>query len=60
MPSGPRLLFAAPTQIWHYVTVHGYRPPDAFIEGVLNYDPAWPDGPWVPGDARREYWKGRH
>jgi len=27
-------VYAAPTLIYHYVTVHGYRPPDEFIEAV--------------------------
>lgn len=29
-------VYAAPTMIYHYVTVHGYRPPREFIEAVLN------------------------
>lgn len=29
-------IFAAPTLIYHYVTEHKYRPPDAFIQAVLN------------------------
>jgi hypothetical protein len=28
-------LFIAPELVVHYVTGHGYRPPDAFIEAVL-------------------------
>lgn len=29
-------IFAAPTLIYHYVTEHGYRPPDIFIDAVMN------------------------
>jgi len=29
-------VFAAPTLIYHYVFAHNYRPPDVFIEAVLN------------------------
>lgn len=29
-------IFAAPTLIYHYVTAHGYRPPDLFIRAVLR------------------------
>lgn len=29
-------IFAAPDLIHHYVTVHDYRPPQVFIEAVLN------------------------
>ena len=32
-------VYAAPTLIWHYVTEHGYRPPDEFIDAVLADDP---------------------
>lgn len=28
--------FAAPTMIYHYVTEHQYRPPDQFVDCVLN------------------------
>jgi hypothetical protein len=28
--------YAAPEMVIHYVTVHGYRPPDGFISGVLQ------------------------
>lgn len=30
-----RHLFIEPELIVHYITAHGYRPPDAFIEAVL-------------------------
>jgi hypothetical protein len=33
---GPEDIFAAPALIYHYVTVHGYRPPASFIEAVLK------------------------
>jgi hypothetical protein len=29
-------VYAAPTLIFHYVTEHGYRPPEAFIRAVLE------------------------
>ncbi len=33
---GKSAIYAAPTLIFHYATVHNYRPPDEFIEAVLN------------------------
>jgi hypothetical protein len=36
--------YAAPDLVYHYVTAHGYRPPDGFIEAVLRH----PDGDAVP------------
>lgn len=32
-------IFAAPDLIHHYVTIHGYQPPEVFIEAVLNGPP---------------------
>lgn len=29
-------IYAAPALIYHYVTVHGYRPPDDFVEAVTK------------------------
>lgn len=29
-------VLAAPNLIWHYVTAHHYRPPETFIEAVLE------------------------
>lgn len=29
-------IYAAPTLIYHYVTVHGYRPPEEFVEAVTT------------------------
>lgn len=29
-------IYSAPTMIYHYVTAHSYRPPEEFIEAVLN------------------------
>ncbi|MGW0704864.1 DUF7919 family protein [Streptomyces sp. NPDC002643] len=51
--------FAAPHLIGHYVTDHGYLPPQPFIEAVLAFDPhgPWPARfpgirfPWIPDDA---------
>src|SRR5690242_18834771 len=38
-PSGIR--WTAPTMIYHYVVAHGYKPPGAFVNGVLRgtFDP---------------------
>ncbi|MBW6434835.1 hypothetical protein KZ829_13920 [Actinoplanes hulinensis] len=58
VPSGPGTMFAAPTLIWHYVTAHGYRPPDVFVLAVHGYDPEWTSGPWVPADADRRDSRG--
>jgi hypothetical protein len=30
------ILYVAPTLIYHYVAEHKYRPPDAFIDAVIN------------------------
>lgn len=30
------VIYTAPTRILHYIDEHGYRPPDAFIEAVIN------------------------
>ncbi|MCB9148107.1 MAG: hypothetical protein H6641_05050 [Caldilineaceae bacterium] len=30
------IVYAAPNLIYHYVIVHAYKPPDAFIEAVLR------------------------
>ncbi|AVT33142.1 hypothetical protein C6361_31005 [Plantactinospora sp. BC1] len=55
VPSGPGVMFAAPSLIWHYVTAHSYRPPTEFIEAVQQYDPGWISeaSPWIPDDATR-------
>ena len=29
-------IFAAPNLIYHYVAEHGYRPPDLFVDAVMN------------------------
>ncbi len=36
---GPALLYIAPGMIVHYIQAHHYRPPDEFIEAVLNCPP---------------------
>jgi hypothetical protein len=28
--------YVAPTMVYHYVTAHSYKPPDAFIDAVLK------------------------
>jgi hypothetical protein len=33
---GEEDIFAAPALIYHYVTVHNYKPPDAFIQAILH------------------------
>lgn len=55
VPAHPGTMFAAPTLIWHYVTVHRYCPPPAFVTAVRNYDSGWMTEPsrWIPGDAER-------
>ena len=54
VPAGDGVVFAAPTLVWHYVTAHGYRPPQAFVDALATYDPAWIDGPLIPDDAERD------
>jgi len=48
-------MFAAPSLVWHYVAVHSYRPPAAFVEAVERYDGRWvvEPSPWIPADAQR-------
>lgn len=36
---GKEDIFAAPTLVHHYVTVHHYRPPDVFVQAVLHGPP---------------------
>jgi hypothetical protein len=57
-PATPGVMFAAPTQVWHYVTAHEYRPPTEFVEAVRRYDAGWATepSPWVPPDAERRVW----
>jgi hypothetical protein len=33
------MIYVAPVLIYHYVAVHGYLPPDQFIEAVMNGTP---------------------
>lgn len=61
IPGGRGIAYVAPFLITHYVTAHGYRPPQAFMDAVLAVDldawasARWPDVPfpWVPDDAER-------
>lgn len=61
IPGEAGTAYAAPFLISHYVTVHGYRPPQVFVDAVLAVDldawaaARWPDVPfpWVPEDAER-------
>lgn len=41
--SGSDVIYVAPAMVYHYVTEHGYRPPDEFIDAVMR-------GP-LPGTA---------
>ena len=36
VPGLEGVVYAAPDMVIHYVVVHGYRPPDGFIEAVLG------------------------
>ncbi|GLX23433.1 MULTISPECIES: hypothetical protein [Streptomyces] len=61
IPGGAGVAYAAPFLITHYITAHGYRPPQVFIDAVLAVDvdawaaARWPDVPfpWIPADAER-------
>ena len=56
VPADAGIMFAAPSLVWHYVTAHGYRPPDDFVEAVRKYDPGGmtEPSPWIPEQADRE------
>ncbi|MFD7864388.1 hypothetical protein [Streptomyces sp. NPDC059783] len=59
IPGAPGVAYAAPFLITHYITTHGYRPPQVFIVAVLAVDveawaaTRWPNVPfpWVPDDV---------
>lgn len=53
IPASTGSMFAAPSLIWHYVTVHHYQPPDDFIDAVQKYDHNWTTepSPWIPQRA---------
>ncbi|MEU8621904.1 hypothetical protein [Streptomyces sp. NPDC048623] len=61
IPGEPGIAYAAPFLVTHYITAHGYRPPQVFVDAVLAVDldawaaARWPDVPfpWVPADAER-------
>lgn len=61
VPGPPEIAYAAPFLVTHYITAHGYRPPQVFIDAVLAVDldawaaARWPEVPfpWVPDDAER-------
>ena len=37
--AGKSAVYAAPTLVYHYVIAHRYRPPDEFIDAVLDEKP---------------------
>src|SRR5262249_12910929 len=41
--TSPDVIYAAPNLIYHYIVVHGYRPPGVFLNAVneFEYDPEW-------------------
>lgn len=61
IPGHPGVAYAAPFLIGHYVTTHGYQPPQVFMDAVLAVDldgwaaARWPQVPfpWVPDHAER-------
>ncbi|WSA35870.1 hypothetical protein OIE14_29575 [Micromonospora peucetia] len=61
IPGTPGTAYAAPFLISHYITAHGYQPPQVFVDAVLAVDldawaaARWPEVPfpWVPDDAER-------
>ncbi|MFF4232407.1 hypothetical protein [Streptomyces sp. NPDC001820] len=61
IPGSPGVGYAAPFLISHYITAHGYQPPQVFMDAVLAVDldawvaARWPEVPfpWVPDDAER-------
>ena len=40
VPRSNGVPYAAPNMVIHYVVVHGYCPPEGFIEAVLSLDPS--------------------
>jgi hypothetical protein len=34
------MVYAAPTMVWHYVSMHKYQPPQEFIDAVMNMNMA--------------------
>lgn len=61
IPGAPGIAYAAPFLVTHYIAVHGYQPPNVFVDAVLAVDiddwaaARWPDVPfpWVPDEAER-------
>ena len=47
IPSRNNLLYVAPAMIVHYIEAHGYRPPDEFIQAVID----------APEQKSDEYWR---
>ncbi|MGW4896184.1 DUF7919 family protein [Kitasatospora sp. NPDC004240] len=53
---GDGVVYAAPSLIGHYVTEHGYRPPQPFVDAVLAFTAAGGhlgEPAWIPHDATR-------
>ncbi len=42
IPDG-NIVYRAPVMIYHYVTIHYYQPPEAFINAVLHCPPPYED-----------------
>jgi hypothetical protein len=63
VPANDNVAYAAPHLVGHYVTDHGYLPPQPFIDAVLAFDPhsSWPTHcpqirfPWIPSQARLRF-----
>ncbi|WP_433393614.1 hypothetical protein [Micromonospora sp. KLBMP9576] len=61
IPGAAGIAYAAPFLIGHYITAHGYQPPQVFVDAVMAVDvdawaaARWPEVafPWVPEDAER-------
>lgn len=61
IPGEPGIAYAAPFLVTHYVAVHGYKPPGAFVDAVFSVAVSewaaarWPEVPfpWVPEDVER-------
>jgi hypothetical protein len=55
IPSPSHIIYAAPSLIYHYITVHHYLPPQDFLDAVQSFDV---ESEWN-GDAEVEKWLTR-